>query len=64
MFGVVDRMIGIDPDSTETIAVDLLTWITEHESWDVLDLFLAKHQSKLEQTKRPLYHAALAREAR
>ena len=28
---------------------------------DVLDQFLAKHQSKLEQTKRPLYHAALAR---
>jgi tetratricopeptide (TPR) repeat protein len=61
MFGVVDRMIGIDPDSVEKTAVELLEWISEHQAWDVLDQFLAKHQSKLEQAKRPLYHAALAR---
>jgi tetratricopeptide (TPR) repeat protein len=61
MFGVVDRMIGIDPDSVEKTSVDLLEWITEHNAWDVLDQFLTKHQSKLEQAKRPLYHAALAR---
>ena len=29
--------------------------------WDVLDQFLAKHQAQLEQSKRPLYYAAIAR---
>jgi tetratricopeptide (TPR) repeat protein len=61
VFGVVDRMIGIDPDSVEKTSVELLEWISEHQAWDVLDQFLAKHQPKLEQSKRPLYHAALAR---
>jgi hypothetical protein len=63
MFGVVDRMAGIDPDSLESTSIELLEWLTENKSWDVLDSFLAKHQSKFEQNKRPLYHAALARAA-
>ena len=48
-------------DASDDTFVDLLTWLTEHKSWDVLDAFLAKHQTRLEQSKRPLYYAALAR---
>ena len=61
MFDVVDRMMGVDPDAVESTSVELLTWIIEHKSWEVLDEFLAKHQDQLEQSKRPLYYAAIAR---
>jgi tetratricopeptide (TPR) repeat protein len=43
------------------MAVQLLAWLTEHESWNALDEFLSKHQSRLQQSKRPLYYAAIAR---
>jgi tetratricopeptide (TPR) repeat protein len=33
----------------------------KHQTWQVLDGFLAKHEPILEQSKRPLYYAALAR---
>ena len=46
--------------SDETL-VSLLDWMTKNKSWDVLDAFLDKHQHRLEQNKRPLYYAALAR---
>ena len=45
----------------ERTSVDLLTWLTRHKSWDILDAFLSKHQSHLEQAKRSLYAVALAR---
>jgi tetratricopeptide (TPR) repeat protein len=61
IFDVVDRMMGVDPDAVETISIQLLTWINDHRLWDVLDKYLAKHQSQLEQSKRPLYYAAMAR---
>jgi tetratricopeptide (TPR) repeat protein len=59
--GVVERMIGVDPDAVDQTAIALMTWIMEHESWDVLDEFLDGHQTQLERSKRPLYYAALAR---
>jgi tetratricopeptide (TPR) repeat protein len=61
MFSVVDRMTGVDPDAAESTAIELLAWLTQHKAWEVLDQFLDKHQSQLEQTKRPLYYAAIAR---
>ena len=54
-------MIGLAADGSDETLVKLLVWLTENKSWDVLDTFLAKHQSRLEQSKRPLYYAALAR---
>ncbi len=57
----VDRMMELDSVASEDMAVQLLSWLTEHESWNALDEFLAKHQSRLQQSKRPLYYAALAR---
>jgi tetratricopeptide (TPR) repeat protein len=57
----VDRMMELDSVAAEDMAVQLLAWLTEHESWNALDEFLAKHQSRLQQSKRPLYYAALAR---
>lgn len=58
---VVEQMIGADPDALESNAIELLTWLTRHQSWEVLDDFLNKHLGQLEQSKRPLYYAALAR---
>jgi tetratricopeptide (TPR) repeat protein len=57
----VDRMMELDSVAAEDMAVQLLAWLTEHESWNALDEFLAKHQSRLQQSKRPLYYAAIAR---
>jgi tetratricopeptide (TPR) repeat protein len=59
--GALDRMIGLAADGSDATLVNLLTWLTENKSWDVLDTFLAKHQARLEQGKRTLYYAALAR---
>ncbi len=59
--GVLDRMVELAADGSDKTIVSLLAWLTENKSWDALDAFLAKHQSRLEQSKRPLYYAALAR---
>lgn len=56
-----DQMVTLDDERMERTAIDLLTWMTGNKSWDILDSFLAKHQSRLEQAKRPLYAVALAR---
>ena len=57
----LDRMLELAADGSDDTIVNLLAWLTENKSWDALDTFLAKHQSRLEQSKRPLYYAALAR---
>jgi tetratricopeptide (TPR) repeat protein len=59
--GALDRMIALAADGSDETLVSLLAWLTENKSWDVLDTFLTRHQSRLEQSKRPLYYAALAR---
>jgi tetratricopeptide (TPR) repeat protein len=59
--GAMDRMIGLAAEGSDETLVSLLAWLTENKSWAVLDTFLAKQQSRLEQSKRPLYYAALAR---
>jgi hypothetical protein len=61
IFDVVDRMIEVDPDTVESTSIELLTWIYEHDLWDVLDQFLSKHLGQLERNKRSLYYAAIAR---
>ncbi len=60
--GALDRMIVLAADGSDDTLLNLMAWLTEYKSWDALDSFLAKHQSRLEQSKRPLYYAALARE--
>jgi hypothetical protein len=60
--GALDRMIGLAAEGSDETLVSLLAWLTENKSWDVLDTFLTKHQPRLEQSKRPLYYAALARQ--
>jgi tetratricopeptide (TPR) repeat protein len=59
--GAMDRMIGLAAEGSDDTLVSLLAWLAENKSWTVLDTFLTKHQSRLEQSKRPLYYAALAR---
>jgi tetratricopeptide (TPR) repeat protein len=56
-----DRMIQLERESSEATAIELLTWMTDHKLWEVLDEFLAKHEPRIQQSKRPLYYAALAR---
>ena len=58
---VLDRMMELADDGSDKTIVRLLTWLTENQSWDVLDAFLAKHQPRLQQSKSSLYYAALAR---
>ena len=59
---VLDRMMELGGRRRRTTrSSTCLTWLTENKSWDVLDTFLAKHQPRLQQSKRPLYYAALAR---
>jgi tetratricopeptide (TPR) repeat protein len=58
----LDRMMGLASGGSDETLIDLLAWLTENKSWDVLDAFLTRHQSRLEQSKRTLYYAALARD--
>jgi tetratricopeptide (TPR) repeat protein len=58
---LLDRMMDLAGDTSDDTIVNLLEWLTENKSWDVLDTFLNKHQPRLEQSKRPMYYAALAR---
>lgn len=56
-----EQMLALDDERMEATSVELLKWITKNKAWDVLDEFLAKHQARLEQTKRAMYAVALAR---
>jgi tetratricopeptide (TPR) repeat protein len=58
----LDHMIGLASESSDDTLCDLLAWLTENKSWDALDTFLTKQQARIDQSKRPLYYAALARE--
>jgi tetratricopeptide (TPR) repeat protein len=59
--GVLDRMLVLAAEGSDETIVNLIVWLTQNQSWDVLDSFLTKNQSRLEQSKRPLYYAAVAR---
>jgi tetratricopeptide (TPR) repeat protein len=60
VLAVADRMMTVNSQESDETSVDLLKWLAEHESWQALDEFLAKHHGELEQSKRPLYYAAIA----
>jgi hypothetical protein len=59
--GVLDRMLVLAAEGSDETIVNLIVWLTQNKSWDVLDSFLTKNQTRLEQSKRPLYFAAIAR---
>ncbi len=61
MLVVTDRMVGLNTEVAQQAALQLIEWLMGHQTWDVLDEFLAKHQSTFEQSKRFLYYTALAR---
>ncbi|MEX0613286.1 MAG: hypothetical protein WD229_14295 [Pirellulales bacterium] len=61
MLGAFDRMVGLNTEASQPVAIELIEWLIEHQMWDVLDEFLAKHQPSFAQNKRLLYYAALAR---
>jgi tetratricopeptide (TPR) repeat protein len=54
-------LIELESEFSEETAIQLLTWLPEHKLWSVLDAFLTKHEPRFQQSKRPLYYAALAR---
>lgn len=58
---VVDRMMGLDSGTADETVIELLTWLTEHQLWSVFDALLSRHEARVQQSKRPLYYAALAR---
>jgi tetratricopeptide (TPR) repeat protein len=57
----LDQMIGLAAEGSDDMLVSLLAWLTENKSWEALDGFISKHQARLEQGKKPMYYAALAR---
>jgi tetratricopeptide (TPR) repeat protein len=57
----LDRMMELSDDESDETFVGVLSWLTKNQSWNVLDAFLEKHLPRLQQNKRPLYYAALAR---
>jgi tetratricopeptide (TPR) repeat protein len=57
----LDRMMELAADGSDETSINVLEWLTENKSWNVLDAFLKKHQAQLGQSKRPLYYAAMAR---
>jgi len=57
----LDRMVELDALALDQTVVELLEWLTRNEAWTVLDEFLVKHQARFEQSKRPLYYAAIGR---
>ena len=61
IIALLDRMVELTGDTSDETIVNLLVWLTGNKSWDVLDAFLAKNQARMEQSKRPLYYAAMAR---
>jgi Tetratricopeptide repeat len=61
LLGALDRMLQLNAESAQAVGVQLIEWLVKHEDWAVLDELLAKHQASFEQSKRPLYYAALAR---
>jgi hypothetical protein len=61
IFNAADRMMTVNAAATDETAIELLRWMSEHKTSEVLDQFLAKYQQQLEQSKRTLYYAALAR---
>src|SRR3954451_2836399 len=58
--GMLDRMIDLAADGSDDTLASLIEWLAEYKSWDALDAFITKHRPRLEQSKRPLYYAALA----
>jgi tetratricopeptide (TPR) repeat protein len=58
---LVDRMVRLESDDPERVAVALLMWLMEEKSWDAVDDLLTRHHDRFAASKRPLYAAALAR---
>jgi tetratricopeptide (TPR) repeat protein len=58
---VVDRIVRIDADDPEQVAVALLMWLVEEKSWDSIDDLLDRHRDRFTRSKRPMYSAAIAR---
>ena len=61
LVATVDRMLELAAEQTDETVIVLLVWLTENNSWEALDAFLTKHQNVFQQSKRPLYYAAMAR---
>ena len=59
MLRVVDRMVDLNIEESQPIAVELIEWLMEHQIWDLLMSFSTKHQPSFEQSKRLLYYAGV-----
>ncbi len=57
----IDQMMQLHDELPDETAVQLLSWLTKHKSWDALDAVLSQHEGQLQKNKRAMYFAALAR---
>jgi tetratricopeptide (TPR) repeat protein len=58
---MADRMMRVESDDPEQVAVALLMWLADEKSWDSVDDLLAHHAERFARGKKPLYAAAHAR---
>jgi hypothetical protein len=58
---LVDRMMRVESDDPEQVAVALLMWLVEEKAWEPVDDLLTRHADRFTRSKKPLYAAAHAR---
>lgn len=58
---IVDRMVRLEGDDPERVAVAVLMWLVDEKSWTTMDDLLNRHPDRFSRNKKPLYAAAIAR---
>ncbi len=58
---VSDRLLAVGSSDSESFLGTFLQWLVQHESWDAVEQFAAKHTARIEKSKRTLYLLAMAR---
>jgi len=61
MSQLVERMVALENDNPEGVAVAILMWLVEEKSWTSVENLLDRHPERFARGKQPLYAAAIAR---
>jgi tetratricopeptide (TPR) repeat protein len=61
---VIDRIVEVNGDESDSTVWKLLEWLLKREAWDALDQFTTKHDGRIRRSKPSLYLLAMARSTR
>jgi tetratricopeptide (TPR) repeat protein len=61
LVGVADRILAVGGADSERLLGTFLQWLVQHESWEALEQFAARHDDRIQKSKRTLYLLAIAR---